>query len=89
MGIGVHFLRMLFQMLTGLVAGLVHIPAGLRLVCTMAMVKIMAVLVEMMAMLVHTMAILDEILVRWAETLAMYIETWVKSEKIQHHKVCW
>jgi hypothetical protein len=62
--IGVHFLPMLFQMLAGLVGGLVHIPAGLRSVCTMAMLRMMAVLVEMMAMLVQTMAILDEPLVK-------------------------
>ena len=111
MGIGVHFLPMLFQMLLELVGRLVHIPVGLQSVCMMAtMAKIMAVLVEIIAMLIymtamlahttamlaHTMAILDEALVKGAETLAMYIETWlrqgtsrVKSEKIQRYKVCW
>lgn len=51
MVIEVHFLPMLFQMLVGLVGGLVHIPAGLQSVCTMAMLKMMAGLVETMAIL--------------------------------------
>ena len=49
MVIEVHFLPMLFQMLVGLMGGLVHILAGIQSVCTVTMLKMMAVLVEMMA----------------------------------------
>jgi hypothetical protein len=41
---------MLFLMLVGLIGGLVHILAGTQSVCTVTMLKMMAVLVEMMGL---------------------------------------
>jgi hypothetical protein len=41
---------MLFLMLVGLIEGLVHILVGIQSVCTVKMLKMMAVLVEMMGL---------------------------------------